>query len=41
MEGIANLKERSKVTVETLINGFTLYEKVTLAKHESEKHKKT
>ncbi|ACL33936.1 hypothetical protein CV657_05180 [Borreliella burgdorferi] len=38
MEGIANLKGRSKVTVETLTNGFTLYEKVALAKREAEKH---
>ncbi|ACJ73214.1 conserved hypothetical protein (plasmid) [Borreliella afzelii ACA-1] len=39
MEGIATLKGRSKVTVETLTNGFTLYEKVALAKRESEKYK--
>lgn len=38
MEGIANLKGRSKVTVETLTTGFTLYEKVALAKREAEKH---
>ncbi len=38
MEGIANLKGRSKVTVETLTNGYTLYEKVALAKREAEKH---
>ncbi|WP_215535788.1 hypothetical protein [Borreliella bavariensis] len=39
MEGISTLKGRSKVTVETLTNGFTLYEKVALAKRESEKYK--
>ncbi|WP_418906287.1 hypothetical protein QIA27_05355 (plasmid) [Borreliella tanukii] len=39
MEGIANLKGKSKVTVETLANGYTLYEKATLAKRESEKYK--
>ncbi|WP_418457425.1 hypothetical protein [Borreliella andersonii] len=39
MEGIANLTGRSKITAETLTSGFTLYEKVALAKRESEKYK--
>lgn len=39
MEGIANLKSKSKVTVETLVNGYTLYEKAAHAKRESEKSK--
>ncbi|WP_420703294.1 hypothetical protein [Borreliella yangtzensis] len=39
MEGITNLKGKSKVTVETLVNGYTLYEKAAQAKRESEKSK--
>ncbi|WP_420025363.1 hypothetical protein QIA36_05300 (plasmid) [Borreliella yangtzensis] len=39
MEGIANFKGKSKVSVDTLVNGYTLYEKATLAKRESEKYK--
>lgn len=39
MEGIANLTGRSKVTANQVINGFSLYEKVALAKRESEKYK--
>ncbi|WP_210381908.1 hypothetical protein [Borreliella garinii] len=39
MEGIANLTGRSKITTQSLTTGFSLYEKVTLAKRESEKYK--
>nr|WP_234925502.1 hypothetical protein [Borreliella valaisiana] len=39
MEGIATLIGRSKITAQSITSGYSLYEKVALAKRESEKHK--